>query len=275
MGKANRPYDRVQGEGRGVFPEHFPEESFDEYEDFDAQHELPEIGQDQEYYERYIQELGKEKDALVDEHERLKEQYDEMLEEYNKRYKIEKEKSSPFIPEVEGKDEILDLNNQIELIKYKQGILWERFSEACQCGALDELKSKERYWAERYEKELDQIRKDEVGEKERMGEFYERGEEYYSSDKSSASKRLDMSTKIEMANDGLTRDAIAEVLDDYDGMIQSGDGYVRAKENLMENLDKISYEQALEILAEGRKEGKYSDEKYYKMQATIRRRYGV
>jgi len=271
----NEPYERIDGENRGVFPEYFPEESFEELEEFDAQHEWPEISQGQEYYERYIQEIGKEKDALVDEYEGLTGKYEELIEIYNKKYETEKEKSSPFIPDIEGKDEILDLNNEIELIEHKQGILWERFSEACQCAALDELKSKERYWAGRYERELDQIRKDEVGEKEREKEFYERGEEYIEPYETARSKRFKMSTKIEMAEDGLTPDAIGEVLDDYDGMLQSGDGYVRAKENLMENLDKISYEQALEILEKGRKEGKYSNEKYYKMQATIRRRYRV
>jgi len=271
----NEPYERVDGEGRGVFPEYFPPESFEEFEEFDAQHEWPEIGQDQEYYEGYMRDRGKENGALATEREGLEEQQEEMLEEYNKRYKIERKESSPFLPDVEGKDELLDLRNQIELIEHKQGILWERFSEACQCAALDELKSKERYWAGRYERELDQIRKDEVGEKEREKEFYERGEEYIEPYETARSKRLKMSTKIEMAEDGLTPDAIGEVLDDYDGMLQSGDGYVRAKENLMENLDKISYEQALEILEKGRKEGKYSNEKYYKMQATIRRRYRV
>ena len=271
----NEPYDRVDGEGRGVFPEYFPPEAFEELEEFDALHELPEIGQNQEYYERYMSERGKENEALAEERDGLEERYEEMREEYNKRYVIEKEKSSPFIPDVEGKDEILDLNNQIELIEQKQGILWERFSEACQCAALDELKLKERYWAERYERELEQIRKDEVSEKERKREFYERGEEHYSPEDSARSKRFKMSTKIEMANDGLTPDAIGEVVDEYDGLVTSGEGYVRAKENLAENFDKISYEEALEILAQGKKEGKYSDDMYYNMQAQIRRHYKV
>ena len=137
-----------------MFPEHFPEESFEEFENFDEQHEWPEIGRDQEYYENYIKEIAREKDSLIEEHKILTEEYEGLLEIHNKKYDSEKKKSSPFIPEVEGKDEILDLYNQIELINYKQGLLWERFSEACQCGALDELKSKERYWAERYEREF-------------------------------------------------------------------------------------------------------------------------
>ena len=271
----NEPYERVDGEGRGEFPEHFPAESFEDLQEFDESHEWVEVRKDQEYYENYIKEIGKEKDALVDEHEKLTAQYEEMLEELNKRYKIEKEKSNPFIPEIEGQEELDDLYDQIELIEYKLGVLDERFSDASLWATLDGLKSKERYWAERYGKELEQIRKDEIDEKERKGEFYERGEEYYSSDDSVRSKRYKMSLKLDMANDGLTPDAIGEVLDEYDGLVTSGDGYVRAQENLAENLDKISYEEALEILAEGKKEGKYSDEMYYKMQATIRRHYKV
>jgi len=271
----NEPYDRVDGEGRGVFPEHFPEESFEEFENFDEQHEWPEIGRDQEYYENYIKEIAREKDSLIEEHKILTEEYEGLLEIHNKKYDSEKKKSSPFIPEVEGKDEILDLYNQIELINYKQGLLWERFSEACQCGALDELKSKEKYWAERYERELDKIRKDEVGEKERMRKFYERGEEYIEPYETARSKRFKMSAKIEMADNGLTPDAFAELLGDIKGIIESGDGYVRAKENAEKMLDKVTYEQALESLAEGRKRGEYSDEEYYQMQVVIRRYYRV
>ena len=271
----NEPYERLQGEGRGVFPEHFPEESFEAYEEFDQEHKWPEIGREQEYYENFIREIGKVKDNLVHEYDMLKEEYDELVEIHSKKYDIEKKKSSPFIPVVEGKDEIIDLYNQIELIKYKQGILEERFFEAARCGQLDDLKEKEPYWAERYERELENIRKGEVREKEIKKEFYERGEEYFSSEQDARSKRFGMGTKIDMAKEGLTPDAIGEVTGDYDGATESGDDYFRAKENLTDDLGKITYEKALEKLNEGREEGKYSDERYYQLQGLIRRHYGV
>ena len=134
---------------------------------------------------------------------------------------------------------------------------------------------KEPYWAERYEKELENIRKGEVKENELKTEYYERGEEYYSYEDGAVSKRFKVDNKIDMAKEGLTPDAIGEVTGDYDGMIESGDDYFRAKENLTDNLGKITYEEALEILNEGREEGKYSDERYYQLQGLIRRHYGV
>ena len=271
----DEPYERVEGEGRGISSQYFSTESFEELQEFDESHEWVEVRKDREHYENYIREIGEEKDALVVEHDELTSKYKELVDEYNRIYTIEKEKSKPFNPDVEGLDEIMDLNDQLELIESKTDVLGERFSDASLWATLDELKSKEKHWAERYGRELEQIRKDEITEKERIGEFYERGEEYYSSEDSSRSKRYKMSLKLEMADNGLTSDALAEVAMDLDGMIQSGDGYVRAKENAEKMLDKVTYEQALESLAEGRKRGEYSDEKYYQMQVVIRRRYGV
>jgi hypothetical protein len=82
-------------------------------------------------------------------------------------------------------------------------------------------------------------------------------------------------TELELAKGGITQDEFFEPMNDYDGMLENGYEHFRAKDELMEKLEHISYEEAIEILDEGMEEGKYTYENYSKLKSMIRTKYRV
>jgi hypothetical protein len=82
-------------------------------------------------------------------------------------------------------------------------------------------------------------------------------------------------TWLELAKGGITQDEFYEPMDDYDGMLENGYGHFRAKDGLMEKLEHITYDEAMELLEEGMEEGKYSRENYNKLKSMINNRYKV
>jgi len=139
---------------------------------------------------------------------------------------------------------------------------------------IEEVREHSEYWADRFTEEQERIKEWSERELQRRIECEKNGEEYLpSSDEGPSSAKLE--TAIELAKGGITPDAMAEVMDDYAGLQESGAEYFESKEGLLEKLDQISYGEAMGILERGNEEGKYTEDNYRALQSTIRRHYGA
>jgi hypothetical protein len=106
-----------------------------------------------------------------------------------------------------------------------------------------------------------------------MRECEEKGEDFICSDPDPVGRLIKLDTKIELAKEGITSDELGMIADDYAGMLESGWGYFESKERLTEVLDKITFEEAEDILERGREEGKYTDDNYNSLKRMIRQHF--
>ena len=232
------------------------------------------VNEFEEYGEDFREEIYEELDAIREEREGLEERLANRYLEHEKRFKEEKEKTGPFLPDpIEGFEDVQGLMERIEALEKAEQSLRSKENDSRMMEDIQEIKEEHPYWGERFESELKQIGKDEKDRNQRRRECEERGEDYLDSDPSPAGRKIRLSTRVEMAKGGLTPDRIGEVIDDYDGSLESGWEYWEQKEKLSELLNEISYEEAGNILEKGRKSGEYSDANYYSLKRMIRQHY--
>jgi hypothetical protein len=233
------------------------------------------VNEFEEYGEDFREEIYEELDAIREEREGLEERLASRSLEYEKRFKEEKEKTGPFLPDpIEGFEDVSKLVERIDELERKEQKLRCKENDSRMMEDIQEIKEEHPYWGKRFESDLKQIREDEKDRNQRRREHEERGEDYLDSDPSPAGRKIRLSTRIEMAKGGLTPDRIGEVVDDYDGSLESGWEYWEKKEKLSELFNEISNEEAESILEKGRQSGKYSDANYYSLKRMIRQHYG-
>lgn len=233
------------------------------------------VNEFEEYGEDFREEIYEELDAIREEREGLEERLANRYLDHEKRFKEEKEKTGPFLPDpIEGFEDVSILLERIDELEKKEQKLRCKENDSRMMENIQEIKEQHPYWGERFESELGKIKEDERDRNQRRRECEERGEDYLDSDTSPAGKRIRLSTRIEMAKGGLTPDRIGEVVDDYDGSLESGWEYWEQKEQLSELLNEISYEEAENILEKGRQSGEYSDANYYSLKRMLRQHYG-
>lgn len=233
------------------------------------------VNEFEEYGEDFREEIYGELDAIREEREGLEERLATRYLEHEKRFKEEKEKTGPFLPDpIKGFEDVSELVERIDDLERKEQKLRCKENDSRMMEDIQEIKEEHPYWGKRFESDLKQIREDEKDRNQRRREYEERGEDYLDSDPSPAGRKIRLSTRVEMAKGGLTPDRIGEVIDDYDGSLESGWEYWEQKEKLSELFNEISNEEAESILEKRRKSGDYSDANYYSLKRMIRQHYG-
>ncbi|MBW2644259.1 MAG: hypothetical protein JRC89_13100, partial [Deltaproteobacteria bacterium] len=121
--------------------------------------------------------------------------------------------------------------------------------------------------------DLEKINEDAQNELEESRKCDEQGTEYFEPYPSASLRKQFLDTKIELASSGVTPDELSELTGDWDGLLESGDEHFETKKDLSELLEKVSYEQANEILENEQEKSKYSNKNYYALKAMLRNHY--
>ena len=246
------------------------------FTDSDLYEGLEELEENDPLFTAETKEKLEELDEAV---EALNGQFREKDSEYRALCEEAKEQSKPFFPDkIDGGEElfkeIVSIEEKASNLESQRGELVGEVSDRLLNQRIEGVRDKSEYWADRFTETKERIEHDEQIEHEKFLRAQERGKEYIEPDPSSFSRRMRLENQVEFAQFA-TPDEFYEVVDDYNGMIESGWDYWEEKENLLESLDKITYEEAQSLLENGRSEGKYTDENYQYLSGVIRKHYDV
>ena len=229
----------------------------------------------EEHGEEYQELLNEETEFLREEIEDLDEIIEKEYQEYEERFEQAKEENSPFWPEpIGGEERLKELYEDKYELEEQERNIDEKLVQAEMVENIEtKIRPKSEYWAERYTSDFEKINEDAHNEIEEIRKCEEQGTEYIEPYPSAFLRRQFLDTKIKLASDGVTPDGLSELTGDWDGLLESGHEHFETKKDLSELLEKVSYEQANEILENEREKGKYSDNNYYALKAMLRKHH--